>query len=171
MVSALDSVNNALAGRQLTAEDQSLLLRYVGGGGSFPQGQEWWDSSGNFRPGARYSATLTIGQRLAAIQTGPDRDWYSRMGTPSLAQEVAMGANVVPGLAATPAGLTYTPPPLPHPDASNQAIGPNLGGADGVFLPGDAKPTQSTTMATGGFGGILLIGGFALVIILLAKKK
>lgn len=60
-------------------------------------------------------------------------------------------------------------PPLPHPDASNQALGPNLGGADGVH---DTVPMQSTTMAgSGGAGGLLLLGGGLLLAVILLKKK
>lgn len=86
------------------------------------------------------------------------------------------GLNPALGPGSSPTGGVYVSPyaaspPPPHPDASNLALGPNLGGADGVVLPSDMQPTQSTTMASGGAGGFLLLAGGALVLILLLKKK
>lgn len=72
-----------------------------------------------------------------------------------------------PGAGST-IGTMVAMPPLPHPDASNQTIGPNLGGADGVSLPGDgAKPAPPGSPAT---GLLVVFGGLALLLLLLRKK-
>ena len=60
--------------------------------------------------------------------------------------------------------------PPPHPDASNQSLGPNLGGADGVVLASDIMPS-GTGSGGGGLGGLLLLGGaVALAVVLLGRK-
>lgn len=62
---------------------------------------------------------------------------------------------------------TLAPPP-PHPDASDQSLGPNLGGGDAVTFPGESSASQQQS---GGGGGLLLLLGAGLLVILLARKK
>lgn len=63
-----------------------------------------------------------------------------------------------------------TTPPAPHPDASNQSLGPNVGGADGVTLATDSTP-QAVPGGTGsGAGGILLLGLIGVAALFLLRK-
>lgn len=57
---------------------------------------------------------------------------------------------------------------LPHPDASNQSLGPNLGGADAVTLPGESGASQASGS---GLGGLFLLGGGILLVLVLLRKK
>lgn len=65
-----------------------------------------------------------------------------------------------------PVGPQYEVPPPPHPQGSDQSIGPNKGGADGVFLPGDMPQVPG-----GSGGGIALLVGAGLLAFLLLKRK
>lgn len=60
-------------------------------------------------------------------------------------------------------------PPMPHPDGSNLALGPNLGGADAVVLATD-KTGGDTQGNPTGLGGLVLIGGLILGAVLLLKR-
>lgn len=62
---------------------------------------------------------------------------------------------------------TVGAPLPPHPDASNQALGPNLGGEDGVLRPSDL----ATPAAPSGGGGLLLLAGGALLVLLLMRRR
>lgn len=61
-------------------------------------------------------------------------------------------------------------PPLPHPDASNLSLGPNLGGADAVTFPGESS-APARQQSGSGAGGLLLLLGAGLLIFVLARKK
>lgn len=73
-----------------------------------------------------------------------------------------------------PAGLqTYNPdnlpvPRLPHPDASNQAVGPNVGGEDGV-MDVAGRTTGTPTSGSSGGGALVLVGLAVLALILLKR--
>lgn len=58
-------------------------------------------------------------------------------------------------------------PPLPHPQASDLSLGPNKGGGDAIILPSD--PPAFTNPS--GMGGLFLVGGIALLAILLFRRK
>lgn len=68
-----------------------------------------------------------------------------------------------------------TVPPLPHPDASNLGLGPNLGGADAVAFPWEVptggQPGSDGDQGTASpMGGVLLIGGVILLVVLLSRR-
>lgn len=72
--------------------------------------------------------------------------------------------------AATGQGAVAALPAPPHPDGSNQALGVNVGGEDGVFRSTDLK--GPTTNAQGGtnFAPLLLIGGGLILLFTLTRK-
>lgn len=58
---------------------------------------------------------------------------------------------------------------LPHPDASNQELGPNLGGVDALAMPGDGLPSAGESFAIGGTG-ILIIAALAFLLLSGGRK-
>lgn len=61
-------------------------------------------------------------------------------------------------------------PPLPHPQASDLSLGPNLGGSDAVQYPWEGVPSGEPT-AQNGLAGVVVIGGIILLLVLFAKRN
>lgn len=111
--------------------------------------------------GARYTGTYDfqygVDARLAQLE--------GSAGSAPVLEAASASTSIVGTL--TQAGL----PPLPHPDASNLGLGPNLGGSDAVAYPGEAQPQgPAAEDETSGLGGVFLIGGAILLIAMLAKR-
>lgn len=117
MATALDAILAADAGAQLTDEQRTLIVRYVGGGGAAPG---WFTSSGLANLDARFSPSLTLGGMFDRILANPAlQTHYASLGTPQLAQEVSMGMNVVPGLGMNAAGELQLNQPAATPATSS----------------------------------------------------